>query len=62
MTTHDEQEDSRTYKVAVNHEKQYSIWLVDREIPLVWFDVGKRGTKTECLQYIKEVWTNNGSH
>ena len=58
MTTRDEQEDTRTYKVVINHEEQYSIWLADRENPLGWFDVGKSGTKAECLEYIKEVWTD----
>ena len=54
----DEQEDTTIYKVVVNHEEQYSIWPNDRELPLGWQDVGKVGTKQECLGYIKEVWTD----
>ena len=54
----DEQEDTRQYKVVVNHEEQYSIWFTDRELPLGWNDTGKRGLKNECLAYIKEVWTD----
>lgn len=54
----DEQEDTRTYKVVINHEEQYSIWPVDRENPLGWKDGGKEGTKQECLDYIEEVWTD----
>lgn len=54
----DEQEDNRQYVVVVNHEEQYSIWPVDREIPLGWQDAGKRGLKAECLAYIEEVWTD----
>ncbi len=46
------------YKVVINHEEQYSIWPVDRENPLGWNDVGKQGPKSECLDYIKEVWTD----
>lgn len=53
-----EQEDTTTYKVVVNHEEQYSIWPADRENPLGWKDVGKVGPKQECLDYIKEVWTD----
>jgi MbtH protein len=53
-----EEEDTRDYKVVVNHEEQYSIWFADREAPLGWKEVGKRGKKEECLQYIKEVWTD----
>ena len=55
---YDELEDKRTYKVVVNQEEQYSIWPADRENALGWNDVGKLGTKEECLAYIKEVWTN----
>ena len=54
----DDLEDTRIYKVVVNHEEQYSIWLLDKENPLGWRDVGKSGLKAECLEYIKEVWTD----
>lgn len=54
----DDREDTTTYRVVVNHEEQYSIWPVDREIPVGWRDGGKTGPKAECLAYIKEVWTD----
>ena len=54
----DDKEDDRLYVVVVNHEEQYSIWFADRELPLGWTDVGKTGTKQECLDYIEEVWTD----
>jgi MbtH protein len=54
----DQDADSTIYKVVVNHEEQYSIWPADRENPLGWRDAGKTGEKTECLAYIKEVWTD----
>ena len=54
----DEREDTTIYKVVVNHEEQYSIWAADREPPLGWREVGKSGLKAECLEYIKEVWTD----
>ena len=53
-----EQEDPTVYKVVLNHEEQYSIWPADRENPLGWKDAGKSGSKTECLDFIKEVWTD----
>jgi MbtH protein len=53
-----EQRKSGIYKVVVNQEAQYSIWPADRDNPLGWRDVDKQGTKTECLAYIKEVWTD----
>lgn len=55
---HNEDEDTRVYKVVINHEEQYSIWFADRENALGWKDVGKAGTKKECLEYIDEVWTD----
>ena len=54
----EEKEDNTIYKVVVNHEEQYSIWPADRENPLGWRDAGKAGAKTECLAFIKEVWTD----
>ena len=54
----DEQEDRTIYQVVVNHEEQYSIWPADRELPLGWRAAGKTGLKEECLEYIKEVWTD----
>jgi MbtH protein len=54
----DEQEDKTIYRAVVNHEEQYSIWPVDRALPLGWNDAGKTGPKAEVLAYIKEVWTD----
>jgi MbtH protein len=45
-------------KVVVNDEEQYSLWPADRENPPGWRDTGKTGTKSECLEYVKEVWTD----
>ena len=56
--SNDQSEDTTIYKVVVNHEEQYSIWQADRENALGWNHVGKRGSKEECLAYIKEVWTD----
>lgn len=50
--------DGRTYRVVINHEEQYSIWLADRDIPAGWRDGGKTGTKEECLAHVGEVWTD----
>ncbi len=54
----DDLEDSKVFKVVVNHEKQYSIWPEEKENALGWRDAGKSGVKTECLAFIKEVWTD----
>lgn len=54
----DDKDDNTVYNVVMNHEEQYSIWPVDKDIPLGWKAVGKSGPKQECLDYIKEVWTD----
>lgn len=51
-------ERAEEYKVVINHEEQYSIWLALKENPPGWFDEGKRGSKEDCLSHIKEVWTD----
>jgi MbtH protein len=50
--------DAKPLKVVVNHEEQYSIWPVDRELPSGWRDAGKVGSKEECLAYIEQVWVD----
>lgn len=54
----EEEDDGLTYLVVINHEQQYSVWPEYREIPNGWKAVGKSGSKSECLTYIDEVWTD----
>jgi MbtH protein len=54
----DQEEDTRTYKVVVNHEEQYSIWFAEREAPAGWREVGVTGSKADCLAHIEKVWTD----
>ena len=53
-----EDTDNTKYKVVVNDEAQYSIWDADRPNPDGWRDAPKNGSKSECLAYIKEAWTD----
>jgi MbtH protein len=53
-----DQEDDAVYQVVVNYEEQYSLWPADKPLPLGWSAAGKTGSKQECLDYIKEVWTD----
>jgi MbtH protein len=46
------------YKVAVNHEEQYALWMCNKENAAGWRDTGIAGTKSECLDYIRSVWTD----
>jgi len=52
----DRDQDTTLYKVVVNSQEQYSLWLADRENAFGWEDVGKTGTRAECLEFIKTVW------
>ena len=54
----DQHQDSRLYTVVINGEQQYSLWLCGRELPAGWTEAGKQGTRSECLDYIQEVWTD----
>jgi MbtH protein len=49
-------DDARTYIVLQNHEEQYSLWLKCNQIPAGWKETGKEGLKSECLEYIKNIW------
>ena len=53
-----EEEDKTIYKVVVNHEEQYSIWPEYRDNPPGWRDAGQSGPKSDCLAFIKDVWTD----
>jgi iturin family lipopeptide synthetase A len=55
---HEKKSEIQNYKVVLNHEGQYSIWPMDHDNPLGWNDAGKSGSKAECLNYIKETWTD----
>jgi len=52
------QADGIEYTVVVNHEEQYSIWPTYKPVPAGWREVGKVGSKPDCLTYIDEVWTD----
>lgn len=52
------EDDGAIYKVVMNQEDQYSIWPADRENAPGWRDEGKQGTRQDCLDHIKAVWTD----
>jgi MbtH protein len=45
------------YLAVINHELQYSIWPAAKPIPNGWREV-MAGSKEECLEYIKQNWTD----
>ena len=56
--TDDAAEDTRSYTVLINGEEQYSLWLAELAIPGGWRSTGKVGSKQECLEYVRTVWTD----
>jgi len=53
-----DEEDTTIYQIVVNHEERYSIWPEYKEIPDGWRTADKIGYKQECLDHIKDVWTD----
>lgn len=51
-------EHCESWRVVISLEDQYSIWPNSKSVPQGWREVGKEGTKEECLAYIKEVWVD----
>lgn len=59
MTVNKEnQGNGNIFSVVINHEGQYSIWPLGRELPGGWQKEGKVGNKSDCLSYINKVWTD----
>ncbi|MER7769871.1 MbtH family NRPS accessory protein [Kitasatospora sp. NPDC096140] len=56
--TNDIPADAELFRVVVNHEEQYSVWPLDREVPNGWRDAGMQGDKEACLAHVEEVWTD----
>jgi MbtH protein len=54
----EDSDDPRSYAVLVNAEEQYSLWPQDLAVPPGWRGTGKIGTKQECLDYVRSVWTD----
>jgi MbtH protein len=44
--------------VVVNDEEQYSLWPEGRQLPPGWREAGKSGSRSECLEHIRTVWTD----
>lgn len=58
MNTSNDHHDGTLYTAVMNHEEQYSIWPVNREVPAGWKRVGEVGARDQCLAFIKQVWTD----
>jgi uncharacterized protein YbdZ (MbtH family) len=46
------------FVVVVNGEEQYALWPHDRYPPAGWEVVHGPDSKSACLAYVEEVWTD----
>jgi MbtH protein len=46
------------YRVVINHEEQYSIWPVGKDLERGWRDTRFTGSLKGATRYIEEVWTD----
>lgn len=46
------------YKVVVNHEEQYALWIAGKNNAPGWCDTGIEGLKADCLSWVNMVWTD----
>jgi MbtH protein len=53
-----DQNDNAIYLTIVNDEGQYSIWPSENPIPAGWKAINSAGSRSECLAYIRELWTD----
>lgn len=51
-----DQADTANYIVLINDVGQYSLWPLTKETPLGWRHTEKRGSKEDCISYIKSAW------
>lgn len=52
------EDENGEFLVLVNDEGQYSLWPSFHEIPVGWNQVGPKGKRRECLDWIEANWTD----
>ncbi len=52
------EDENAEYLVLINHEEQYSLWPIFRDIPAGWRPTGPKGKRRECLDWIDKNWTD----
>ncbi|MCT7356109.1 MbtH family protein [Streptomyces sp. 15-116A] len=46
------------YQVLINHEEQYALYPVGRELPGGWTPAGFSGTEDECVAHVDARWND----
>jgi MbtH protein len=52
------EDENATYHVLINDEGQYSLWPSFKEVPKGWTVVREADSRSACLEYINQHWTD----
>jgi MbtH protein len=52
------EDESSTYRVLINNERQYSLWPASIKVPPGWSVAVDSTTREVCLEYIDQHWTD----
>jgi MbtH protein len=52
------EDENGVYHVLVNEEGQYSLWPSFKDVPQGWTIAKKSDSRTACLEYINQNWTD----
>jgi MbtH protein len=52
------EDENATYHVLINDEGQHSLWPSFKEVPQGWTIVHESDSRTACLAYINQHWTD----
>jgi MbtH protein len=52
------EDENATYYVLINGEGQHSLWPSFKEVPQGWTIVHESDSRTACLEYINQHWTD----
>jgi MbtH protein len=52
------EDENAQYLVLVNGENQHSLWPASINVPAGWTTVHGADTRSACLAYIEENWTD----
>jgi MbtH protein len=52
------EDQNATYHVLINGEGQHSLWPSFKEVPQGWTIVHESDSRTACLEYINQHWTD----
>ena len=58
MSTNPFDDETGSFLVLVNDEDQHSLWPTFVDVPAGWRKVFGEASRTECLEYVEEHWTD----